>query len=167
MRWTIAVIALLGLGAQQDAPPQIHKQGKMEFPNACTVDLDEGKTDFGNTLFLDGEYELPIPADRSFKGSDFWFEAGKRRFFRPEHGALFSKNAFSAASYADCALATYSKGAIRIDKLPIDSQICVRTSEGRYASIQIKGYESSSTRISFTYIVWEKQNPSAAAKPHH
>jgi hypothetical protein len=33
MRWTIAICALVGLAALQDATPQIHKQGKMEIPS--------------------------------------------------------------------------------------------------------------------------------------
>ena len=167
MRWTIVIYALLGFAALQDAGPQIHKQGKLEFPDRCAVDIDEGHVGFGGSAGVDGDgtkvvfiddgiHESPLPANGDFKGSDFWFQDGKRRFLRPQHGARFSKGIVSGDGFAACAKAAYTNRAIRVDKVSEGSQICVPTSEGRYASIRIMNYNPQTTSLFLTYTTWEK-----------
>nr|HEV7953800.1 hypothetical protein [Candidatus Acidoferrales bacterium] len=167
MRWMIVVCALAGLAAMQDTAQQIHKQGKLEFPNGCAVDLDEGQVGFGgsagvdgdgvNVVFLDdGVHESPLRANGDFKSSDFWFEGGKKRFLHPQHGTRFSSGAIAAEGFVACAKAVYVNRAIRIDKLSASAQICVHTSEGRYASIRITDYNPQTTRLHLTYTTWEK-----------
>jgi hypothetical protein len=167
MRWTIAICALLGFAAMQDAAPKIHKEGKLEFPGRCAVDLDDGHVGFGGSAGVDGDgtdvvflddsvHESPLPANGEFKGSDFWFEAGKRRFLHPQHGTKFSTGVVAVQGFAACAKADYVNRSIRIDKVSGGAQICLRTSEGRYASIRITDYNPQTTRLYLTYTTWEK-----------
>jgi hypothetical protein len=167
MRWTIVVCALLGFAALQDASPQILKQGKLVIPASCAVDIDDGRIGFDKNaavvdekeslvLIIDGVYESPIPVSGTFKGSDFWFDGGKQQFLRAQHGAQFSKGAVGSMEYAVCAAASYTKHDIRIDKLPASAQICIHTSEGRYASIQITHYDPKTAHLFLTYTIWQK-----------
>ena len=167
MRWTIAIFALLGFAALQDSTPQIHKQGKLEFPVGCAVDLDEGHVGFGgkagidgdgsDTVFIeDGVSQSPLPANGDFPGSDFWFEGGKHRFLHPQHGAKFSTGVVAAEGYAACAKSTYTNHIIRVDDLKPGAQLCVRTSDARYASIHITEFNPQTARMYLTYTTWEK-----------
>jgi hypothetical protein len=168
MRWTIAICALLGLAAMQDTVPQIHSQGTIGFIGAFAIDLDDGRVGINDSdaavekteqipyLLLDGDYESPLPFHGSFKGSDFWFENGKQRFLRPQHGAQFSKGIIRTAGKTACLAATYTRNAIRIDKLSSNDHICLRTNEGRYASIAISSYDLKTTQLTINYTTWEE-----------
>jgi hypothetical protein len=153
MRWTIVICALLSLAALQGGSPKIHKQGEIDLYDASAVDLD--KDPEGVTLCLNCEDPV-VQHTESFKGSDFWFQAGRRRYFHPQHGAMFAKVSAGATGYRYCANATYKRGAIRIDQLPSDAQICVRTDEQRYSAIQIIRYIPGSGSLSISYTTWEK-----------
>ncbi len=154
MRWTFAIYALIGVFALQDATQRIRLQGDLFFPDGCGVDLDDAGG-IGADFATDRVTE-PEPTKLSFKGSDFWFRAGKRRYFIPQHGAMFSKSVFNAVGYRECAAATYTKGEICIDELPANAQICVRTSEGRFGSIQITRYDPKERMLYITHVTWEK-----------
>jgi hypothetical protein len=167
VRWTIAICALLGLAALQDSTPQIHKQGKLEFPVGCAVDLDEGHVGFGGKAGIDGDgsdafftdggtHDSPLPSNGDFPGSDFWLEGGKHRFLHPQHGTKFSTGVVAAEGYAACTRSAYTNHVIRVDDLKPGAQLCVRTSEGRYASIHITEYNPQTTRMFLTYTTWEK-----------
>jgi hypothetical protein len=166
MRWTIAICALLGFAALQDATPRIHKQGVLGIRPDFAGDLDEGRLGFGGdsfdpgkeTLVLldDWENESPLHENGYFKGSDFWFEWGKRMFLRPQHGAKFSKRIVGSANYKACADAIYSRNALRVDNLPVGTNVCMRTSEGRLANITIHGYDPATFAFTVTYVTWEK-----------
>lgn len=166
MRWTVAICALIGLGALQDASPQMHKQGNIQFYNGAAVDIDEGTSVV--LVYVDGNDFDPIPTHPSAKGTDFWFEVGRRfQQFHPQHGAKFATSSVHSSEYDDCTKATYKKGSVRVDNLPASEYLCVRTSEGRYANIQIVNYDSKLGRLSLKYTVWEKQAPPIAGKTNH
>ena len=165
MRWTVVRCALIGFFASQDASPQIHKQGNMEFYNRAAVDIDEGTAVV--LVYVDGNDFDPEPTHPSAKGTDFWFEVGRFQQFHPQHGAMFSTSSVRSSQYDDCARTTYKKGSIRLNNLRPDEYLCVRTSEGRYASIQVVNYDSESGRLSLKYTTWEKQAPSSSRKPNH
>jgi hypothetical protein len=167
VRWTIAICALLGLAALQDAAPKIHKEGKLEFPVGCAVDLDEGHVGFGgrsgvdgdgsNTVFVDeGAHDSPLPLNGDFPGSDFWFEGGKHRFLHPQHGTKFSTGVVAKEGYAACAESVFTNHIIRVDDFKPGAQLCVRTSDARYASIHIMEYSPQTNRMYLTYTTWEK-----------
>ena len=162
MRWTVAICALLGLAAMQDTAPRIHKQGEIELYDAHAADLDQDREFI--TVCVDCEDPIVQPTE-SFKSSDFWFQAGKRRYFHPQHGARFSRKISSEVSYSDCTKAAYQRGAIRVDNLSADAHICLRTSEGRYASLQVKPYIPGSGRLSIVYTTWEKDQKTGAVPP--
>jgi hypothetical protein len=153
VRWTVAVCALISLFTLQDASPRIHKQGKIDLYDAGAADLDKDRESI--TVCVDCEEPVVQPTD-SFKGSDFWFQSGRRRYFHPQYGARFAKVNYGATGYSYCANAVYKRGSIRIDQLPSDAQICVRTDEGRYAAIQIIRYIPESGKLSISYTTWEK-----------
>jgi hypothetical protein len=167
VRWTITICALLGIVALQDTTPPIHKQGKLEFPIGCAVDIDEGHVGFGgksgvdgdgsDTVFIqDGAHDSPLPSNGDFPGSDFWFEGGKRRFLHPQHGTKFSVGTVTEEGYAGCTKSVFTNHVLRVDDLKPGAQICVRTSDARYASIHITEYDSQTTRMHLTYTTWEK-----------
>ena len=167
MRWTIAIFALLGFAALQNTTPPIRKQGKLEFPVGCAVDLDDGHVGFGgragvdgdgtDTVFVDeGSHDSPLMQNGDFPGSDFWFEGGKHRFLHPQHGAKFSAGIVEAEGYAACTNTTYTNHIIRVDDFKPGAQLCVRTSDARYASIHIMQYNPKVNRMYLTYITWEK-----------
>ena len=167
MRWTIAICALLGLAALQDSTPPIRKQGKLEFPVGCAVDLDDGHVGFGgragvdgdgtNTVFVDeGAHDSPLPLNGDFPGSDFWFEGGKHRFLHPQHGTKFSTGVVAAEGYTACTKSVFTNHVIRVDDFKPGAQLCVRTSDARYASIRIMEYNSQTNRMYLTYTTWEK-----------
>jgi hypothetical protein len=61
MRWTIAIFALVGLAALQDATPQIHKQGKMEVPSYWAADFDTGRVEYaGESYVIDSKNHVVI-----------------------------------------------------------------------------------------------------------
>jgi hypothetical protein len=153
LRWTVAIFALLGLFAQQDSTPRIHKQGEIDLYDAGAADRYKDRESI--TVCVDCQ-EPVVQATESFKGSDLWFQAGRRRFLHPQHGAVFAKVSPGGTGYDYCANATYKRGAIRIDKLPADAQICIRTDERRYCAIQIIRYIPESGRLSISYTTWEK-----------
>jgi hypothetical protein len=168
MRWTIAICALLGFAAMQDAGPQVHKQGTIRIFGTFAIDLDDGRVGVSDSdaavektgqtpvLIIDGASESPVPFHGSFKGSDFWFENAGQRYLRPQHGAQFSKGIFQTAGQAACLAATYTRDAIRIDKLSSNEYICLRTNEGRLASIVISSYDLKTTQLTINYTTWEK-----------
>jgi hypothetical protein len=167
VRWAIAICALLSIAALQDTTPPIRKQGKLEFPIGCAVDLDDGHVGFGgragvdgdgsNTVFIDeGSHDSPLPSNGDFPGSDFWFEGGKRRYLHPQHGTKFSIGVVHAEGYAACTKSAYTNHEIRVDDLKTGDQLCVRTSDARYASIHIMEYNPQNTRMYLTYTTWEK-----------
>ena len=153
MRWIVAICALIGLFPLQDGTPKVHKQGELELYDARAADLDNDREFI--TVCVDCEDPIIQPID-SFKGSDFWFQAGKRRYFHPQHGAMFARVTVGAAGYGYCANATYKRGSIRIDQLPSDAQICARTNERRYAAIHIISYIPESGKLTVAFITWEK-----------
>ena len=165
MRWTIAICTLIGLAALQDATPQIHKQGSIQFYNRAAVDIDEDTAVV--LVYVDGNDFDPVPTHPSAKGTDFWFEVGRIQQFHPQHGAKFATSSVHSSEYDDCTKATYKNGSVRVDNLPKSEYLCVRTSEGRYANIQIVNYDSKSGRLSLKYTSWEKQAPSSARKTNH
>ena len=167
MRWTIAICALISIAALQDASPKIHKQGLLEIPVHYTGDFDEGRIGAGGywydadhqATFVeidDGPDESPLPESGYFKGSDFWFESGKQKFLRPQHGAKFSKVLRNSSGYEACKKATYSGNSLRVDKLASGTHVCMRTSEGRYTDITILGYDPGTFRFRVAYVTWEK-----------
>ncbi len=167
MRWTIAICALLGLAALQDTTPQIHKQGKLEFPVGCAVDLDEGHVGFGGRAGVDGDgsdafflgdspHDSTLPTNGDFPGSDFWFEGGKHRFLHPQHGTKFSPGVVTAEGYTACAKSTYTNHVIRVDDFKPGAQLCVLTSDARFASIHITEYNPKTARMYLTYTTWGK-----------
>jgi hypothetical protein len=179
MIWTIAISILLGISTLQDTAPQVHKQGKLAIPDDYAADFDEGRVGFvGDSYIADDGVsviwlrenvnESPLTENGYFKGSDFWFDAGKRQFLRPQHGARFSKGIVAVAGYTACATTHYTAREIRIDDLPPNAQICMRTSEGRYASIQITGYDPGSFQLVLAYTTWEKAPlPPGRGGPRH
>jgi hypothetical protein len=168
MRWTIAICALVGLAALQDATPQIHKQGRLQILADYAGDHDEGRIGFDGDSYdadgkatiirLDGDavYESPFPENGFFKGSDFWFESGRRKFLRPQHGAKFSKGKLTSRGYKACADAAYSANALRLDGLAPSTRVCMRTSDKRYSMIVIQPYDPSTFHVTLDYITWEK-----------
>jgi hypothetical protein len=167
MRWTIVICALIGLAALQNSSPQILRQGNLIVPASCAADIDDGRIGFDKSatvvgeketlvLIVDGVYESPIPVSGTFDGSDFWFDGGKQQFLRAQHGAQFSKGVVGSVAYAACAAAPYTKRDIRIDKLPPGALLCIRTSEGRYANVQINHYDPKTARLFLTYTIWQK-----------
>jgi hypothetical protein len=167
MRWTIAICALIGLAALQDASPRIHKRGILEIRADFAGDFHEGRLGIGGQWYdvdsgdsivvLDyGANELPLPRSGSFKGSDFWFESGKQKFLRPQHGAKFSKMPRNSSGYEACAKTTYSGNSLRVDKLASGTHVCMRTSEGRFTDITIHGYDLGTFRFTVAYVTWEK-----------
>ncbi len=167
MRWTVAVCALIGLFSLQDGSHQIHKQGILEIRADFAGDFDEGRVGFGGqwyavdsratfVLLDDWANESPLPANGYFKGSDFWFESGTRKFLRPQHGSKFSKVLLNSSGYEACAKAAYSGNALRVDKLGSGTHVCMRTSEGRFSEITIHGYDPGTFRFTVAYVTWEK-----------
>ena len=167
MRWTVTICALLGLFSLQDASPHIHKQGLLGIRADFAGDFDEGRLGFGGqsydadgsaTIVLIDEWphESPLPENGYFRGSDFWFDCGKRKFLRPQHGAKFSKGIVNSGGYKVCASAPYSGNALRVDKLAPGTHVCMRTSEGRYTDITIHGYDPGTFSFGLAYTTWEK-----------
>jgi hypothetical protein len=113
--------------------------------------------DGSNTVFIDeGSHDSPLPSNGDFPGSDFWFEGGKRRFLHPQHGTKLSVGTVTDEGYAGCTKAVFTNRVLRVDDLKPGAQICVRTSDARYASIHITEYNPQNTRMYLTYITWEK-----------
>jgi hypothetical protein len=166
MRWTIVVCALLGLATLQDSTSRIHKQGLMAIPIDFAADFDEGRIGTGGdwydadrpniVVIHDWVNESPLPENGYFRGSDFWFESGKHKFLRPQHGAKFFRGIVSSTDYKACAGAAYSGNALRVDNLAAGSHVCMRTSEGRFTNITIRGYNPATLQFTLAYVTWEK-----------
>ena len=156
----IVLIALLGVFPVQNASPQgvergVHKQGTLELMNNGAVDIDEGRA--WTTHCVDCRFQ-PEPKTK-FAGADFWFQVvlGKREYLHPENGAMLASADNKGAGYSGCAAAAYSAKKLRLDTFPAGAAICVRTDAGRYAEIRVESFDAKTTRLSLTYITWEKE----------
>ncbi len=163
----IALIALLGVGGSQNTATQgadraVHKQGTVELMSNGAVDIDEGRA--WTTHCEDCKFQ-PEPKTK-FKDADFWFQAllGKRQYLHPENGAMLARTDNKGAGYSGCVAATYSAKTLRLDTLAAGAAICVRTDVGRYAEIRVESFDAKTTRLSLTYISWEKDGEGAAGK---
>jgi hypothetical protein len=144
------------LSLPQDAANTIRFQGKWNIGDREAVDLDVGDSG-GIMTRIDGPDEPFREPPMSFKGSDFWYEFEyKFQRLNPQHGARLARGRAAEAGLAGCSKATYAKGTIRIDDLPVGSHICVHTNEGRYSEMRIEEFDRKRKSFSFTYSTWKK-----------
>jgi hypothetical protein len=63
------------------------------------------------------------------------------------------------AGKTGCESAVFSKKRMRIDSLPLNTHLCVRTAAGRIAEMQLDAIESSRNNgglVQISYITWER-----------
>jgi len=132
----------------------VHRQGKLEIHESCSVDLDEGASVCWVTV--DGDGTEPRIHARG-KAYDFWLQrGGKALFLVPQNGAVLAIGNLKEAGLQGCATAQYGKGKTRVDDLPRGTYICVRTNEGRYAEMRLEDAGRVRDGVVVSYITWEK-----------
>jgi hypothetical protein len=160
----IILFLFSGMAWRQADAVRVHNQGATEIYNNSGIDIDEGKL-AGVTTTICADSECPPITTPGFKGSDFWFHmAWNRGYLSPQHGARFSKASVTSPGYAGCSTAKYVRGRVRVDSLPDNSAICMRTSEGRFAEIRIETYEAKAKSLKFSFTTWEKESEVPAKK---
>jgi len=75
----------------------------------------------------------------SNSGADIWFEAKTRteRYVTPKNGATIANMGSKAPGAAGCKKAKLSKSSININKLKVNSYICVKTNKKQYSQVKI------------------------------
>jgi hypothetical protein len=171
---TVAICGLLrGLQEKESALAQIHsrglpapspkptiagasfeQRGKLSVPDHCSVALDTGKVECA--LTFDGDGTEPLQHPRG-KGWDFWYEAsGKARLLRPQNRTIFASAPATTIEKAGCQTAPYKRGPLRIDRLPVGSQVCVRDRLGRYAELTMeKPANSAIEPLKLASVLWQ------------
>ena len=115
----LCAVALAG------ATGSVHKQGKLDIHEYCSVDIDEGTSDCIVTVDGDGTEPRVHPRGKAY---DFWLQRnGRAVYLIPQNGAALAIGDLKEAGFQGCALGQYAKGRIRIDDLARGTHICVRT----------------------------------------
>lgn len=153
-RSTLAWFAVLASSLPAEAFTDVHKQGALEIPEYCSVDLDQGGRECIVTLDGDGTEPNYHPRDKNF---DFWYQPdGKTRYLHPLNGAELAAGRLTAAGFSGCSAANLSKRRLRVDRLPVGTYICVRNKVGRLAEIKLQRVDLKDGRLLIAYVTWEK-----------
>jgi hypothetical protein len=156
-----AFLVLFGFPLVQGSAVGIHLQGSKTIWDRWAVDLD---VDY--TLIDDSNDDSPPDPAMSFEGSDFWFGwDGKAERLHPQHHAKLAKGSSAELGFLGCSKATYAKGEIRIDDLPVGSHICVHTNEGRYSELRIESFDRKKKTITISFTTWVKNSSDSIYQP--
>lgn len=114
--------------------------GTQDLPPSYTADLDSGMTGTG--------------------GDDLWFHAeggGGTDTLAPTNGAALIVVDFASGNYQGCSAASgYVSQGVAVSLLSAGSTLCVRTSEGRLAVVQITAPpQFNNGRLAFGFTTWE------------
>ena len=124
-----------------DVSGAVHKQGKLDIDEYCSVDLDKGASDCIVTVDGDGTEPRIHPRGKAY---DFWLQRnGKALYLIPQNGAALTIGDLKEVGFQGCGVAHYAKGS-------------VRTNEGRYAEMKLEDAGPKSDGVAVTYITWEK-----------
>jgi len=133
-----------------------HKQGSIEIPEFCSVNLDQGKASC--LVTLDGDGTDP-PVHPRGMGFDFWYQAdGKAKYVAPQNGAVLALGDLNDAGFTGCSVANFSKRRVRVDLLSVGTHICVRNKAGRIAEIQLERVDPKSHRLPIAYVTWTESH---------
>ncbi len=134
---------------------QVRKTGQMRVNLHCAVDLDDGICECVVTLDGNG---TEFPSHPSGKDDDFRLEPrGSGLCLQPRHRAEFARGTASKAGLSGCMNATYVKGQLRVDQLPLGNHICVRTNQGRYSELRIdEAIRRGADQVLLSYTTWER-----------
>lgn len=153
-RFVIAVLIVCPGALPVDCSSDIHKQGKIEVPDYCSVNLDRGQCSCTVTLDGDGSEPRHHPGG---KGWDFWYQTdGKASYLHPQNGGRLAVGGPSGAGFSGCTAADFSKRRIRVDQLPAGTHVCLRNKAGRVAEIELDGVNPKNRRLQIAYVTWEK-----------
>jgi hypothetical protein len=127
-----------GAAAADEPAPAIHSRGKLEVPQTYMINLEAGTV--------------------GTAGGGLWFEeaTANQLFLVPQHGAQFAPGDLSKRDFEACSSETYSTNRISLHDLPPGSFICVKTGNGRFASVRIDSLSPGATHVlALNYVVWE------------
>jgi hypothetical protein len=128
------------------------KEGTIKVGDHCAVSLDQGTAACLVTLDGDGTEPPVHPTGKEF---DFWYKAeGKASYFESENGTMFADGT-KPADQSGCVAAVFSKRRVRVDGLPVGTQICLRNRRGAIAEIQLRGVDGKKL-LSIGYATWTK-----------
>jgi hypothetical protein len=162
MNRVLALLALLTLPLPQGGDVGIHAQATRTLIDREAEDVDLG----GISTLIDESNDGILRSPMSFNGSDFWFGwDGKAARLHPQHGAQLVRGGAAEAGFLGCSRASYAKGEIRIDDLPVGSHICVHTNESRYSELRIVSFDRKKKTFSFTFTTWVKSNSDSIYQP--
>lgn len=99
--------------------PQTHKTGQLIIKQTYSADFDNGLV--------------------TSSGADIWFQAVNSSTFliTPRNGAKMAIGDRSNRGYAGCRNASYSSSRVRLSDIPVDSYVCVKTSQGRISQFRM------------------------------
>jgi hypothetical protein len=144
----------ISLSQGQPVVDGVRSHGELQLSTYQAVDLDLPQG--WRTVCVD-DCGISGPPGESFKGSNLQFRViGKKAWLLRQHGTLFAMNLSSGEGLAHCEAGSYSKHNIEVGNLPVDTLICVITSDRRYAELRIGGYDQGKKILSAIFTTWEK-----------
>ncbi|MCU1259771.1 MAG: hypothetical protein JWO80_2656 [Bryobacterales bacterium] len=135
----------------EPAPNTTVVHGEIKLPLECSVDIDKGK------LLCPAVRGGPSPASPTTDhSSDFRLHVGSDHhlYLEPQNSARLAE---PNSAEADCGGAIFLDRSIRVNGLGPGSDLCVRSSEGRYAHIFFTGeVQPDSRQIEVYYVTTRK-----------
>jgi len=121
--------------------PGTFKTGPITLRQTFAADLDHGQTSAG-------------------AANDIRFEAvnAERKYITPVNGAKIAVGNLRNRGYAGCSRANYSSARVSLNRIPVESYICVKTNEGRVSQFRMNGISNSSRGkvLSLGYTTWNR-----------
>lgn len=118
-------------------PPPVYSSGTFELAPPLMADVDQGNLAFAGA---DLHYFAPNLTDLSLV---------------PTNGAAISYTNGSQRGYAGCSSAAFSNTPVATSALTAGDYLCVRTSDGRIAELQVTSIGAILGVLSISYTTWQ------------